>query len=100
MSSAVRPSMPQRFAALAAVTALVLAGLVGLAAAPASAVSVAAPPSNDNIANATLLDLSGIATTPVTSTVERVDATTETDESRLGCGNLQTVWWVIKPSTR
>jgi hypothetical protein len=72
--------------------AVLLAASLGLATAnPAAA---AAPPGNDNFANAAVA-----GPLPATKTLDTSGATTETNEPLSFCGNRATVWYRFKPST-
>ncbi len=71
-----------------------LALLVGLAVAiPTSGAALAAPPSNDNFASATV-----IGALPFSDSVDNTEATIEPDEPQFCSFSPQTVWWSFTPA--
>jgi PKD repeat protein len=69
---------------------------IGLALVVLPAPAALAQPSNDDFANATVIDPSSL---PFTDTVDTIQATTEADEPTGGCSyNGGTVWYAFTPS--
>ncbi len=72
-----------------------LALLIGLAVAlPTTGAALAAPPANDNFADATM-----IGSLPFSGSANSTEATAEFDEPQYCFGSSQTVWWSFTPTT-